>query len=155
MKEFLFPALNLPESKLRVRKTNGKSHVFDRVRKKYVLLTPEEWVRQNFLTYLIEHKLVPEALVSIEMNIKFNQLNHRVDMAVHNRDYKPVLIVECKAPSVKITQETFDQIARYNLILDVNHLILTNGIKHYCCKMDAKNKSYDFQKNIPSFTDMV
>lgn len=143
--------LNLPEYKIKVRKTDNTFEIFDRFRKKYVVLTPEEWVRQNFLLYLVFKKNVPETLIVVEKSLTVNNLQKRCDIVIYDKSTKPKIIVECKAANVKITQDTFDQIIRYNMTLKVDYLIVTNGLTHYCCFMDYKNDQYSFLQKIPEF----
>jgi len=116
-----------------------------------MVLTPEEWVRQHFVYFLIEEKKYPISLIAIEKQLTINNLKKRSDILVFNIDGKPEIIVECKAPSIKITQDTFDQIARYNLKLKANYLIVTNGLEHFYCKMDFINETYIFLKTIPNY----
>ncbi|KGL60670.1 type I restriction enzyme R protein [Polaribacter sp. Hel1_33_49] len=125
--------------------------IFDKLRKKYIVLTPEEWVRQHFVYFLIEEKKYPVTLIALEKQLTINNLKKRSDILIFNTDGKPEIIVECKAPSIKITQNTFDQIARYNLKLRANYLIVTNGLEHFYCKMDFKNETYIFLKDIPHY----
>jgi len=146
--------LNLPQYKFRYRIEENKRLIFDKFRKKYVALTPEEWVRQNFIQYLIEEKNYSEQLIVSEMFLSINNMKKRCDIAVFNNSGKVLLIVECKSPKVKITQETFKQIAGYNLNLKVEYLIVTNGLSHYCCKLDHKNNSYEFLKEIPNYKEI-
>ena len=143
--------LNLPEYSFTIRYLDTVPEIFDSIRKKYVVLTPEEWVRQNFVRYLIAEKNYPKSLLAIEKEITVNRLKKRCDVVIYNRDLKPIVIVECKSPTVKINQEVFDQAARYNLSLNVEYLIITNGMNHYCCTIDEENKSYKFKEEIPSF----
>jgi hypothetical protein len=144
-------SLNLPTYSFNIKFQEQRKYIFDTLRKKYVLLTPEEWVRQNFLKYLIEEKKYPASLIFVEMEFKLNTLSKRCDAVVFNRNGEPALIVECKAASVKIDQIVFEQIARYNMQLQVNYLIVTNGLNHYCCKIDFEKQSYEFLKDIPVF----
>ncbi len=143
--------LNLTEYKIKVRKTDTTFEIFDRFRKKYVVLTPEEWVRQNFLLYLVFEKNVPETLIVVEKSLTVNNLQKRCDIVIYDKSTKPKIIVECKAANVKITQDTFDQIIRYNMTLKVDYLIVTNGLTHYCCFMDYKNNQYSFLQQIPEY----
>ena len=143
--------LNLPTYKFRIKSSENKYVIFDIVRKKYVILSPEEWVRQNFIHYLIEEKKYPISLISVEKKITINKLSKRTDILVFNTEGMPYIIVECKAPSVKITQEAFDQIARYNLKLQADYLIVTNGLEHFYCAIDDKNERYIFLDNIPDY----
>lgn len=125
--------------------------IFDNLRKKYFVLTPEEWVRQHFVQYLIDEKHYPVSLIALEKQLIINNRKKRTDILIFNKKGTPDIIVECKAPSIKITQDTFDQIARYNLKLNANYLIVTNGLQHFYCKMDFENETYIFLKDIPSY----
>lgn len=144
-------ALCFPKYTFRI-KTEGKHQmIFDDIRKKWLVLTPEEWVRQHMLRYLAEDKKYPASLMAIEMGIKLNGTKKRCDIAMYNTKGEAIALVECKAPSVKITQAAFDQIARYNMELNVKYLIVSNGLKHYCCVIDFENKSYEFLNGIPEY----
>jgi hypothetical protein len=143
--------LNLPTYNFKFKSSENKTLIFDKLRKKYMVLTPEEWVRQHFVYFLIEEKKYPVSLIAIEKQLTINNLKKRSDILVFNTDGKPEIIVECKAPSIKITQAAFDQIARYNLKLKANYLIVTNGLEHFYCKMDFKNETYVFLKMIPDY----
>lgn len=143
--------LNLPTYKFRIKSTKNKYVIFDIVRKKYVSLTPEEWVRQHFIHFLIEEKNYPISLIAIEKQVIINNLMKRTDILVFNTKGIPHIVIECKAPSIKISQDTFDQIARYNLKLNANFLIVSNGLEHFYCKMDFKNEAYIFLKTIPNY----
>ena len=145
--------LNLPEYPFKIKTTGRSSQIFDTIRKKYVALTPEEWVRQNFISFLIHEKKFPKSLIAIEMAIKINQMQKRGDIVVYDKDRNPLVMVECKAPSVNVTQKVFDQIARYNLVLNVKYLIVTNGLNHYCCMMNHRTQSYIFLEEIPNYKD--
>jgi hypothetical protein len=128
--------------------------IFDENRKRFVALTPEEWVRQNFLRYLVTEKQYPRSLIAVESSLKLFKRKKRTDIVVYDNLAKPLLIVECKAPEVIINQNVFDQIVRYNMALQVNYLILTNGLKHYSCSIDYSHKSYRFLKEIPAYPDL-
>jgi hypothetical protein len=143
--------LNLPTYNFKFKSSENKTLIFDKLRKKYMVLTPEEWVRQHFVYFLIEEKKYPVSLIAIEKQLTINNLKKRSDILVFNTDGKPEIIVECKAPSIKITQDAFDQIARYNLKLKANYLIVTNGLEHFYCKMDFKKETYVFLKMIPDY----
>ena len=143
--------LNLPTYKFKIKSNENKYAIFDIVRKKYVSLTPEEWVRQHFIHYLIEEKNYPISLIAIEKKITINKLTKRAYILVFNAKGLPHIIVECKAPSINITQNAFDQIARYNLKLNANYLLVTNGLKHYYCKMDFSKEEYVFLDTIPDY----
>lgn len=149
------PQLNFPESNFRLKEDNGKLFILDPSRKKYIVLTPEEWVRQNCLHYLRDTKKYPISLLAVEKGIKINNQNLRYDIVAYNKQATPILLVECKAPGVKIDQSTFDQIAVYNLELKVPFLLVTNGIDHYCCVADFENRKYNFLKEVPVFTDAI
>lgn len=144
--------LNLPFYKFRIKSKENKPFIFDILRKKFVSLTPEEWVRQHFIHFLIEEKNYPVSLIGIEKKLIINGLTKRTDILVFNTEGKPYIIVECKAPSIKITQETFNQIAHYNLKLNATYLIVTNGLQHYYCTMDFVNETYNFMETIPNYT---
>ena len=134
-----------------MKKKDEKTHIFDEVRKKYLLLTPEEWVRQNFIHYLNKEKNYPLGLMGVEKMVKYNNLKTRADIVLYNIEGNPNIIVECKSPNVKITQDTFNQIAKYNSQLKVKYLIVTNGMKHYCCKMDYETNEITFLEEIPIY----
>ncbi|WP_299123403.1 type I restriction enzyme HsdR N-terminal domain-containing protein [uncultured Tenacibaculum sp.] len=143
--------LNLPSYTFKTKSNENKMLIFDNLRKKYVVLTPEEWVRQHFVEYLVREKNYPVSLIAIEKQLTINNRKKRTDILIFNSNGKPNIIVECKAPSVKITQDTFDQIARYNLKLDADYLVITNGLEHYYCSLDKENETYVFLRDIPSY----
>jgi hypothetical protein len=143
--------LNLPTYNFKLKSNENKTLIFDKLRKKYMVLTPEEWVRQHFVQFLIEEKKYPISLIAIEKQLMINNRKKRTDILIFNSEGKPDIIVECKAPSIKITQAAFDQIARYNLKLQANYLIVTNGLEHFYCKMDFENETYIFLKEIPDY----
>lgn len=144
-------ALNLPPYQFKLKNNGAKSHIFDAIRKKYVVLTPEEWVRQNFLQYLIREKKYPASLIAVEAGLKYNQLQKRMDVLIYDKQGSPHLMVECKAPEIKITQDVFDQVARYNMVFKVKYLVVTNGLHHFCCLMDYTDNSYVYLEQIPVF----
>jgi hypothetical protein len=143
--------LNLPTYNFKIIIDNSQNKIFDSIRKKYVVLTPEEWVRQNFIQYLIHEKQYPASLIAVEISLKYNTLPKRADIVVYNKKGEPSVLVECKASSVKITQETFHQAAVYNMNFKVDYLIVTNGLHHYCCRMNYSDKTYLFLSQIPDF----
>ncbi|MCT4604071.1 MAG: type I restriction enzyme HsdR N-terminal domain-containing protein [Marinifilum sp.] len=143
--------LNLPTYSFKIKSDLQRKLIFDSIRKKYVVLTPEEWVRQNFIRFLIEEKGFPASLIAVEKKVDVNLLPQRSDVVLYNRNANPVMIVECKASKVKITQDVFNQVARYNMKLRVPFLLVTNGLKHFCCYMDYDNKSFKFLENIPDY----
>jgi len=141
--------LNFPQYDFKIRKQNNKWYIFDIIRKKYVLLTPEEWVRQHSLHYLINDKKYPESLIAVEKLLNINQTKRRFDIVVFDRQMQPEILVECKAPSIKIDQKTFDQANQYNWLLKAPYLILTNGLKHYICQINFKENNYRFIQELP------
>ena len=146
--------LNLPYSSFRIKEHNRKKLIFDSFRRRWVMLTPEEWVRQNFARYLTEIKHFPASLVAIERSLRINQHDFRSDIVLFAKTGIPLVVVECKAPEVKISQDVFDQIARYNMELRVNYLIVTNGMNHYCCRFDPDQLTYTFLPEIPDYLEM-
>ena len=149
-----FPKLNLPPVELRVNREGGILKVYDSLRKKFVALTPEEFVRQHFVSWLISSLHYPPSLMTNEIGIDLNGTKKRCDSVVFNPDGTPLTIVEYKAPDVKITQQVFEQIARYNIVLKARYLVVSNGLNHYCCVMDYKNDSYQFIPAIPDYREM-
>lgn len=143
--------LNLPAYSFKFKEQGARTQIFDAIRKKYVALTPEEWVRQNFLQYLVRDKNFPASLIAVEAGLKYNQMQKRTDVLVYDKQGNPHLMVECKAPEVKITQDAFDQIARYNMIFKVKYLVVTNGLNHFCCQMDYEANTYHYLELIPDF----
>lgn len=146
--------LNLPVYAFRTTQKEGRTFIFDAHRRRWVKLTPEEWVRQHLVRYLIEEKHFPASLIAIERSLRFNQQDFRADVVVFSTAGKPILIVECKAPEVKITQKVFDQIVRYNFEFQVDFLIVTNGLSHFCCKIDKSNLTYEFLTEIPEYSQI-
>ena len=144
--------LNFPPYSFRFKNSENKIAVFDDQRKKFVILTPEEWVRQHCVQFLKNEKKFPATLINLEKQLKIAGLTKRYDIVVFNTDGSIQLIVECKAPSVKITQDTFDQIARYNLTLKADYLMVTNGLQHYYCQLDYEAKNYNFLPEIPEYS---
>ncbi len=142
------PSLNLPSF---VYQINSEGLIFDIFRKKYVVLTPEEWVRQHFAHYLTEHLQYPKALIKIEGAIQLNGRKKRADIIVYGKDTQPFLVVECKSYDVKLGEATFRQSAWYNHSLQAPYLVITNGLYHYCCRIDRENQSFDFQPGLPSY----
>lgn len=147
--------LNLPSAALKITRKENRDYVFDTLRKKYVALTPEEWVRQNFVHFLIRYKNYPVGLLANEVQISLNSTRKRCDTVLYNRNLTARMIIEYKAPYVNITQEVFNQITRYNIVLKVDYLIVTNGINHYCCKVDYRNNSYSFLRDIPEYSELI
>lgn len=147
--------LNLPAYETRMCSRDGKTMIFDPLRKAYVTLTPEEWVRQHFVNFLTNFKGYPATLMANEVAIMLNGMKRRCDTVVYDKELRPRVIVEYKAPSVKITKEVFAQISRYNLTLQVDYLIVSNGLRHYCCKMDYEKGSYTFLQEIPEYSKIT
>ena len=145
--------LNLPIYSIKLKKEENKTLVFDPIRKKYIVLTAEEWVRQNFIQFLIDEKNYPASLMAVEMGIDLLNTKKRCDIVLYNTKGLPHMIVECKAPSIKISQDTFDQIARYNMTLKTDLLVVTNGLQHYVCMIDYQNQCYHFLKEIPNYSN--
>ena len=145
--------LNFPEYPFRFKNSENKTAIFDVLRKKFVLLTPEEWVRQHTVCFLMHEKNFPEQLLNAEKKLLINGLTKRYDVVGHNSDGTIRLVVECKAPKINITQEVFDQIARYNLTLKAEYLMVTNGLQHYFCQLDYEAKKYRFLKELPNYRE--
>lgn len=143
--------LNFPRYNFRLKNSENKTAIFDPLRKKFIILTPEEWVRQHVIQFLLQEKKFSKSLLNVEKQLKIHQLIKRYDLLAYNPDGSIHLVVECKAASVKITQETFDQIARYNLSLKANYLMVTNGLQHYFCQMDYQQEKYHFLPDLPDW----
>jgi len=141
--------LNFPSYNFRLKKQANKVYIFDIIRKKFVVLTPEEWVRQHAIRYLKEEKKYPENLIAVEKQLEINQTKRRFDIVVFNRQMQAQILVECKAPGVNITQETFDQANQYNHLLKAPYLFMTNGLKHYICEIDFDKNHYRFLSELP------
>ena len=143
--------LNFPKYNFRFKSNENKTLIFDIIRKKFVVLTTEEWVRQHTIHFLTSEKKYPISHINVEKQLQLNDMVKRYDIVVFNKDRTIKIIVECKAPSIKTNQQTFDQIARYNLVLKSETLMVTNGLEHFFCKMDFANKKYLFLKDLPSY----
>lgn len=146
--------LNLPPMEVRTKLEGERTKIWDTLRRRYVVLTPEEWVRQHFVAYLIGEKGYSPALMANEVRISLNGMSRRCDTVVYRRDLKPRVIVEYKRPDVKITQQVFAQICRYNLVMQVDYLIVSNGLEHYCCCMNYAQQTYEFLDQIPDFGEL-
>lgn len=144
-------SLNLPAFDAKIIVKNGKNVIFDSIRRRYVALTPEEWVRQHFVNFLIAHKGYPRELMANEVPITLNGTKKRCDTVLYKRDLSARMIIEYKAPDVEITQAVFNQIMRYNMVLRVEYLVISNGIQHFCCQMDYANNRYNFLQYIPDY----
>ena len=146
--------LNLPPYQIRVREVNGRKQIFDVLRRKYIALTPEEWVRQHFIHYLIEHKSYPATLLANEVPLQVGEKKVRADSVLYDNQLRPRMIIEYKAPTIPLTQKVFEQISVYNLLLHVDYLIVSNGLDTYICKMDYKNQTYAFLETIPDYQNI-
>jgi hypothetical protein len=147
--------LNLPQYSFKITGKEGSEMILDPIRRKYVKLTPEEWVRQNFVQYLINEGKYPAGLLGIEVNFLFNKLRRRVDILVHNRLGQPVMIIECKRPDVNIDEKVFDQIVTYDMKFRLPYIVVTNGIHHYACKIDFSEMKYEYLLVIPLYEDIL
>ena len=150
----MLQALNLPPYPFKIIEQDGKLTLFDEIRKKHLVLTPEEWVRQHFVQFLINQKGYPKSLIKLEGGLKLLGRSRRTDIVVFNTRGERILIIECKAPSVKITQKTFDQVARYNMVHRVAMLGVSNGLVHYYCSIDTNAKQYRFMEELPVFSEL-
>ena len=146
--------LNLPAYDFTIREIDGKEMIFDPGRQKYVRLTPEEWVRQHFIQYLVQEQGVPQALVAVEMGFTYQGMPRRADVVVYDRQGTPLMMVECKAPDVAVRQDAFDQVARYNKVVQARYLVVTNGLVHYCCVLDHAQHTYRFLDELPVYEDL-
>jgi hypothetical protein len=149
------PILNLPPADLRLSEAGGKVKVFDPLRRRYVTLTPEEWVRQHFVSYLRTCKDYPRALLANEVPISLNGTVKRCDTLVYERSLSPLMIIEYKAPYVELSAAVFTQLAHYNMALHVNYLTVSNGLKHFCCRMDYTAMTYSFLPEIPYYANLT
>lgn len=148
-------ALNLPYANTKIVVRNEKQMVFDFLRKRFVALTPEEWVRQQFTHFLVEHKGYPAMFIGNEITLSVGRLSRRCDSVVFNKSAEPVMIIEYKAPTVKITQKVFEQICSYNIALHAPYLTVSNGLQSYCCRIDKEANTYEFLKNIPAYGELL
>ena len=147
--------LNLPPFDVKISSEGEKKRIFDVIRRRYVALTPEEWVRQHFVHFLAEEKGYPLSLMANEVQLKLNGMSRRCDTVVYDRTLTPRVIVEYKAPTMEITQKVFDQISRYNRVLRVDYLIVSNGLTHYCCRIDYASQGYTFLPDIPKYEEIL
>ena len=143
--------LNFPVYNFRFKNSENKVSIFDEIRKKFILLTPEEWVRQHVIQFLLAEKKYPKSLINVEKALNVNGLRKRYDVVVFNPNGSIFILVECKSPEIKTAQATFDQIARYNMSLKAQFLMVTNGHNHYFCQMDFENEKYEFLKELPNY----
>lgn len=143
--------LNFPSYEFEMREEGDQTLILDTLRQRWLHMLPEEWVRQHMVQYLIQEKKAPVGLIGIEKGFQFQGMQRRADIIVHDRKGSPVLMVECKAPTVKIDQAVFDQIARYNMVIHARYLFVTNGLQHYCYTIDGDKKEYVFLKELPAY----
>jgi predicted type IV restriction endonuclease len=146
--------LNLPKYEIKVRQEGERQQIFDVLRRRYVALTPEEWVRQHFVHYLIEHKGYPATMLANEVQLQVGDKQLRADTVLYNKDLKPRMIIEYKAPSVAVTQKVFNQVLDYNLLLRADYLVVTNGLSHYICKVDYSAQNFHFLDDIPTYSQI-
>jgi hypothetical protein len=144
--------LNFYSYSFRFKNSENKVSIFDEIRKKFIVLTAEEWVRQHVIQFLLEEKKYPISHINVEKVLKVNGLRKRYDIVVYKADGSICILIECKAPTIKIAQATFDQIARYNMTMNAQFLMVTNGLSHYFCKMDFENEKYQFLTELPNYT---
>ena len=147
--------LNFSSYSFRLKNSENKVSIFDEIRKKFIILTPEEWVRQHVVKFLLEEKKYPKSLINVEKVLKVNGLRKRYDVVVFNPDGSIYILIECKAPQIKIAQSTFDQIARYNMTMQSQFLMVTNGLNHYFCQMDFENEKYQFLQELPNYMSKI
>ena len=147
-------SLNLPSFDINIAQRNGRPTVFDPLRRRFVALTPEEWVRQHFVNYLVQHLHYPAGLMANEVELTVGDKHLRCDTLLYNKDMQPQMIIEYKAPHIALTQKVFDQITAYNLLLHVDYLVVSNGMEHLCCQMDYDNRRYVFLPNIPDYNQL-
>jgi hypothetical protein len=144
--------LNLPAFNPALKKEQGKVYIFDNIRKKYVVLTPEEWVRQHFINYLIQELKYPKSLFRIEGSISYNKLQKRSDILIYNRHGKPWMLIECKSPTIKLSQKAFNQVAVYNMTIGAEYIAVTNGMIHYCYVAMKAGEEVKFLDEFPQFS---
>jgi hypothetical protein len=146
--------LNLPTYSLKIKSESNLDYVYDQFRKKYVKLTPEEWVRQNFAHYLVNEKSYPASRMMLEKSLRIHKMSKRCDILVCNDAGNPIVMIECKSPEIKIGQNTFEQVSVYNIAFHVRYLIITNGLQHYCCIADFEKRSVSFLNEIPDYENI-
>ena len=145
--------LNFPAYRFDLKNRENKPYIFDQIRKKWVLLQPEEWVRQHCISYLIESKAYPKSMINVEKKVVINGQSKRYDVMVYQSSGRPFLLIECKAPSISISQSSFDRIARYNFVLNSKYLMVTNGLNHYFCQMNMAEQRYTFIPELPPYSN--
>jgi len=150
----LLQPLNLPPYPFKISDDNGQLTLFDEIRKKHIVITPEEWVRQHFVQYLINQKKYPKTLIKLEGGLRLHGMAKRTDIVVFNKTGDKILMIECKAPAVAISQKVFDQIARYNMTHKIALLAVSNGLQHYYCRIDFENQAYKFIHELPAYDEL-
>lgn len=151
---FSAPELNLPDSGIKAVRTEGGFFIYDSFRKKNVVCTPEEWVRQNFLLWLVNHLGYPKGLIALEANIKYNKLQKSADAVVYDRLGNARMIIECKSANIILSQDTFIQAASYNSGFKCQYMVITNGLSHFCCKIDSEGQLFTFMDQIPHYSEL-
>ncbi len=151
---FSLPALNLPACNFRIADNGQSKQIFDCIRRKYVALTPEEWVRQHLIIYLTEHCGFPLSLIAVEKQVKLNGMAKRFDLMIYDNEGKPMLVAECKSPDLKLNQKSFDQVSRYCLATGLNHFIVTNGLEHFVANIDHDNQRFQFHEEFPMYSQV-
>ena len=146
--------INLPPYEIKLRERDGKRQIFDFLRRRYVALTPEEWVRQHFVHYLMAYKGYPKGLLANEVELDVGEKKLRCDTLLYNKALQPQMIVEYKSPEIELTQRVFNQITAYNFLLHVDYLVVSNGRQHYCCRMDYEHQTYTFLQDIPAYGEL-
>lgn len=146
--------LSLPTFDFNIKESDGKTVIFDIIRKKYLVLTPEEWVRQHFVHYLINHLGYVKSLISVEHGLKYNKLQKRTDIIVHDRKGDPLVLVECKAPEYNLSQKVLEQAMMYNRVLNAEYIIVTNGLEHSCLRVNSANKSVEYLSSLPFYNEI-
>jgi len=147
--------LSLPKYNIKVRENKGRRQIYDFLRRKYVALTPEEWVRQHFVHYLSEHLGYPKGLMGNEIALHVGEKRLRCDTVVYDRSLRPVMIVEYKSPEVELSQGVLDQALAYNALLRVDYIVVSNGLQHVCCRMDYAQRRYVFVSEIPAYSEVI
>jgi hypothetical protein len=150
-----FPKLDFPEVDLKLKHADGQTYVFDQIRKKWLLLTPEEWVRQHLVNYLVAFKKYPASLISLESGLKYNTLNKRSDVLVYDKNSKPFLLAECKSTEIAINQKVIEQVSMYNTSIKATNLLVTNGLKHYCWTYNTTLNKFELLQQIPEFITIL
>jgi len=150
----LLQPLNLPPYPFKISDNNGQLTLFDEIRKKHLVITPEEWVRQHFVQYLINQKKYPKSLIKLEGGLRLHGMAKRTDIVVFNNTGDKILMIECKAPAVNIDQKVFDQIARYNMTHKIALLAVSNGLQHYYCRIDFEKQAYKFIPELPAYDEL-